>query len=152
MEVNIDRLRRKIAENGLTMTQLAEQSEISESTLYRILSNGTVPKYTTLEQIAAPLNTTVDWLTSTEPEIDPIEPEINPADPAPGSELTEPVKNEVGAMKELFIRQLQMMNEQLEYSRKQFRAACVVILALMAFICSFFAIDLINPGIGWLRK
>lgn len=45
-----------------------------------------------------------------------------------------------------------MMNEHLEYSRKQFRAACIVILVLMAFICSIFAYDILNPNIGWFRK
>ena len=54
-------------------------------------------------------------------------------------------------MKDFYIQQTKVLNEHLEYSRRQFRVACVVILALVAFICLIFTIDILNPGAGWLR-
>ena len=64
MKVNIDRLRSRITERGYTIATLAEKSTISESTLYRVLNGTLTPKVGTFEMIAAPLDVTVEWLTS----------------------------------------------------------------------------------------
>ena len=159
MKVNIDRLRSRITERGYTIATLAEKSTISESTLYRVLNGTLTPKVGTLEMIAAPLDVTVEWLTSGVNDSKTTAPVKNESEY--DSKMTETVINEtenetvqeaIPTTQELFARQLQMMNEHLEYSRKQFRAACIVILVLMAFICSIFAYDILNPNIGWFRK
>ncbi len=133
MNINVSRLRGKINECNFTLSSFAAAAGISESTLYRVLNSGAVPKTETLELIAAPLGVSVEWLTSEEND----------------SEMTEPVKNE--DLQEFFMIQMRMMNEHLEYSRKQFRMACVVIIVLVAFICAIFTIDILNPAAGWLR-
>lgn len=137
MNINVSRLRGKINECNFTISSFAAAAGISESTLYRVLNSGVVPKTETLELIAAPLGVTAEWLASEEND----------------SEMTEPVKNENGdeSLQEFFMIQMRMMNEHLEYSRKQFRVACVVIIALVAFICAIFTIDILNPAAGWLR-
>lgn len=144
MNINVSRLRSRINECNFTISSFAAAAGISESTLYRVLNSGVVPKSDTLELIAAPLGVSAEWLMS---EDDDSEPAGN------DSEITEPVKNENGdeSLQEFFMIQMRMMNEHLEYSRKQFRVACVVIIALVAFICAIFTIDILNPAAGWLR-
>ena len=141
MNINISRLRGKINEFNFTISSFAAAAGISESTLYRVLNSGVVPKTETLELIAAPLGVSAEWLMS------------DSESAGNDSEMTEPVKNENGDedLQEFFMIQMRMMNEHLEYSRKQFRVACVVIIALVAFICAIFMIDILNPAAGWLR-
>lgn len=125
MNINVSRLRSRINECNFTISSFAAAAGISESTLYRVLNSGVVPKTETLELIATPLGVSAEWLASEEND----------------SEMTEPAKNENGdeSLQEFFMVQMRMMNEHLEYSRKQFRVACVVIIALVAFImCNFY--------------
>ena len=141
MNINAIRLRSRIAECGFTIASLASTAGVSESTLYRALNNGITPKSDTLELIAAPLGVTVEWLTS----------EVNDSEPVKNDIRDENTRQIIDTLKDFYIQQTKVLNEHLEYSRRQFRIACVVILALVAFICIIFTIDILNPGAGWLR-
>ena len=97
MKVNIDRLRSRITERGYTIATLAEKSTISESTLYRVLNGTLTPKVGTLEMIAAPLDVTVEWLTSEENDSKMTETVINETE-------NETVQEAIPTTQEFFIR------------------------------------------------
>lgn len=144
MKVNIPRLKGKLAEKGMTVQQFADQSGVSKTTLYRIYDGTISVKYSTVELIAQSLGVSVEWLiTGDETQNETISAE-NETIPENGSEDSKMENSAITEMRLLFERQF-------EYQRKQFRAVLILAIALMAFICLIFMIDVLNPSAGWLR-
>lgn len=144
MKVNIPRLKGKLAEKGMTVQQFADQSGVSKTTLYRIYDGTISVKYSTVELIAQSLGVSVEWLiTGDETQNETIDAE-NETIPENGSEDSKMENPAITEMRLLFERQF-------EYQRKQFRAVLILAIALMAFICLIFMIDVLNPSAGWLR-
>lgn len=144
MKVNIPRLKGKLAEKGMTVQQFADQSGVSKTTLYRIYDGTISVKYSTVELIAQSLGVSVEWLiTGYETQNETIDTE-NETIPENGSEDSKMENPAITEMRLLFERQF-------EYQRKQFRAVFILAIALMAFICLIFMIDILNPSAGWLR-
>lgn len=137
MKVNIPRLKGKLAEKGMTVQQFADQSGVSKTTLYRIYDGTISVKYSTVELIAQSLDVSVEWLITG----DETQNETIPENGSEDSKMENPAITE---MRLLFERQF-------EYQRKQFRAVFILAIALMAFICLIFMIDILNPSAGWLR-
>lgn len=144
MKVNIPRLKGKLAEKGMTVQQFADKSGVSKTTLYRIYDGTISVKYSTVELIAQSLDVSVEWLiTGDETHNETIDAE-NETIPENGSEDSKMENPAITEMRLLF-------EKQSEYQRKQFRAVFILAIALMAFICLIFMIDILSPGAGWLR-
>ena len=144
MKVNIPRLKGKLAEKGMTVQQFADQSGVSKTTLYRIYDGTISVKYSTVELIAQSLDVSVEWLiTGDETHNETIDAE-NETIPENGSEDSKMENPAITEMRLLF-------EKQSEYQRKQFRAVFILAIALMAFICLIFMIDILSPSVGWLR-
>lgn len=144
MKVNIPRLKGKLAEKGMTVQQFADKSGVSKTTLYRIYDGTISVKYSTVELIAQSLGVSVEWLiTGDETQNETIDAE-NETIPENGSEDSKMENPAIAEMRLLF-------EKQSEYQRKQFRAVFILAIALMAFICLIFMIDILSPSVGWLR-
>jgi transcriptional regulator with XRE-family HTH domain len=166
--MNKARIRQLMDEKGISISDLAEMSDTSESTIKR-LRNGSTPHPYTAAQIAKALDTTVEWLS--EPEEDaPAPPElvVNPATD-PIIPIVEPdlsqVNNEnkdVAAMQTALDHLKTSDDDRFadlkEAYKDRIRALCqdkivlgISTAALVIFLLALFIYDIATPTSGWFR-
>ncbi len=126
--------------NCLTNLRLAETAGLSEGTIKRILK-GYPTTRTTVSLLAAAFDVTVDELVSGVSETDEQEePE----------EVT--MEEAVNALEKIYLERIEDLKAMIARTQKEFRAAVVVAVLLVAFICFLFAYDLMNPTVGWIQR
>lgn len=138
--VNVDALQKLMDKNCLTNLRLAETAGLSEGTIKRILK-GYPTTRTTVSLLAAAFDVTVDELVSGVSETDEQEePE----------EVT--MEEAVNALEKIYLERIEDLKAMIARTQKEFRAAVVVAVLLVAFICFLFAYDLMNPTVGWIQR
>lgn len=166
--MNKARIRQLMDERGLSISDLAEISNTSESTIKR-LRNGSTPHPYTAAQIAKALDTTVEWLS--EPAEDaPAPPElvVNPAE-EPVIPIIEPDLSQVNkenkdvaamqtALDHLKLSENDRFAELKEAYKDRIRSltrdkiilGTSTVLLIIFFIC-LFLYDISLPDAGWFR-
>lgn len=176
LTVNLPRLREKMNERQLSNARLALESKVSESTIKRILG-GASTTLTTAEMIALALETTVDELTADEPGVDPSltggepgnssvdgdcpgidadYPAVNPAEIE--AEREKDMKAALAALEKVYLERIEDWRQRVEdqkaanaRSRRERHALLLLIVLLVAFVCTMLAVDVFNPHVGWVR-
>lgn len=125
--VNTDRLRARMHEMSLTTARLADAAALSEMTVKRALM-GQPLSDTTVDLLAAALETTVLWLYGDDSE------------------------EQRDKLIEVYQRRIVDLKITCERTRRNLRIAVIVALSLMVFICLAMAVDILVPTIGWVRR
>ena len=118
-----DELKTLKDESGLTLNQIAEQSGVPESTVTRIINGSTPdPSLSAAAAVVKTLGGSIDAI-------------VGIAHPAP-------------SYRDMLIRQCQ---DDIAHERRQFKRVLIFTCAVMAFLLIFVAVDVILPGVGWIR-
>lgn len=155
--VNPDRLRAKMDELGLSNSRLADMAGVSEGTIKRLM-RGESSTRSTLSLVAVALDVSINWLVS--PDAPPLPEDVSPL---PGNALECPSSDEAKALVERLEKSYQAQVESLKqrieairelYFRERREKQRIMIFAviLVAFLCVWLTIDVINPSVGWLRR
>lgn len=171
LTVNLPRLREKMNERQLSNARLALESKVSESTIKRILG-GSPTTLTTAEMIALALETTVDELTADEPGVDlPLTgdepggssvdgdcPEIDRDCPGIDPARENDMRAALAALEKVYLARIEDWRQRVEdqkaanaRSRQECHALLLLIVLLVAFVCTMLAVDVFNPHVGWVR-
>lgn len=171
LTVNLPRLREKMNERQLSNARLALESKVSESTIKRILG-GASTTLTTAEMIALALETTVDELTADEPGVDlsltggepggsSVDgdcPEIDRDCPGIDPARENDMRAALAALEKVYLARIEDWRQRVEdqkaanaRSRQECHALLLLIVLLVAFVCTMLAVDVFNPHVGWVR-
>lgn len=164
--VNLPNLREKMNARGLSNVRLANESNVSESTIKRILS-GSPTTFVTAEMLASTLGTTLDELSGNEPELTLDDPAMNPADPRQGHDEPEidpavdrqiSTKEAIVVIEQVYLARIDDWRQRVEdqkaalaRSRRECHALLIFIAVIVAFVCTMLAVDILNPTVGWIR-
>lgn len=169
--MNLPRLREKMNERQLSNARLALESKVSESTIKRILG-GASTTLTTAEMIALALETTVDELTADEPGVDlsltggepggsSVDgdcPEIDRDCPGIDPARENDMRAALAALEKVYLARIEDWRQRVEdqkaanaRSRQECHALLLLIVLLVAFVCTMLAVDVFNPHVGWVR-
>lgn len=171
LTVNLPRLREKMNERQLSNARLALESKVSESTIKRILG-GASTTLTTAEMIALALETTVDELAADEPGVDlsltggepggsSVDgdcPEIDRDCPGIDPARENDMRAALAALEKVYLARIEDWRQRVEdqkaanaRSRQECHALLLLIVLLVAFVCTMLAVDVFNPHVGWVR-
>ena len=118
-----DELKKLKEEKGLTAHQIAEQSGVPESTVIRIINGSTPdPSFSAATAMIKALGGSADTIVGIEPKL--------------------------LSYRDLLIQQCQ---DDIAHERRQFKRVLIFICAVIAFLLVFVAVDVILPGVGWIR-
>lgn len=141
--INARLMRQKMSENHMTYAELANKSEVSVSTVKRILG-GAPTSYQTAVLLAATLDMTVDELAVAvdEPSADPPAPLDDP--PKDRGEQAATIKT----IERIYAARINELRDKNEDSQRELRSSRAIILSLIAYICVLLFVDFINPSRG----
>ena len=154
---NPDRLRAKMDEFGYSNARLADLAGVSEGTIKRLMRGETSTR-PTLSLVSIALDVSIDWLTSPDPP-------PKPADDPPMSEIAQlypddsESKASVDRLEKSYQTQIESLKQRIEALRELYfhehqekHRIMIFTVVLVAFLCFWFTVDILNPSVGWLRR
>lgn len=155
--VNPDRLRAKMDELGLSNSRLADMAGVSEGTIKRLM-RGESSTRSTLSLVAVALDVSINWLVS--PDAPPLPEDVSPLpENAPECQASDEAKALVERLEKSYQAQVESLKQRIEairelYFRERREKQRIMIFAviLVAFLCVWLTIDVVNPSVGWLRR
>lgn len=154
---NPDRLRAKMDEFGYSNARLADLAGVSEGTIKRLMRGETSTR-PTLSLVSIALDVSIDWLTSPDPP-------PKPADDPPLSEIAQlypddsESKASVDRLEKSYQTQIENLKQRIEALRELYfhehqekHRIMIFTVVLVAFLCFWFTVDILNPSVGWLRR
>lgn len=155
--VNPDRLRAKMDELGLSNSRLADMAGVSEGTIKRLM-RGESSTRSTLSLVAVALDVSINWLVS--PDAPPLPEDVSPLpENAPECQASDEAKALIERLEKSYQAQVESLKQRIEairelYFRERREKQRIMIFAviLVAFLCVWLTVDVINPSVGWLRR
>lgn len=138
--INPEKLRRLMDQQHYTNTRLAEETGLSDGTVKRLLK-GCPTTYVTASLLSMTLGVTVDEL---------ISDETSESDQEETIEMT--AEEVWKTLEKLYLERIADLKAVIVRMSREFRVAVMIAVVLMAFICFFFAFDIINPTVGWIQR
>ena len=137
-EAIVDRLKQLKVKTGMTAQQIAEKSEVPESTITRILSGKTSnPTIANVIAIWKAMGGKATDLFDDNMKVDVV------------SEAPQVVAPQVD--EKLYAEIINMYKESLKSKDKWIKVLFMVVVSLTAFILAIVLIDVLNGGIGFVR-
>lgn len=133
----VNRINAERIQQALTFQQLADMSQLSQSTVHRTLTGKTIPEESTISAMESALGITDS------PTGEPID-EIMKSDPI--------LERYLNTQETRIIRMRSHYNMLLAEKNRWIMMLFVLCLIFVSFICVMLIFDVLHPNIGWIRQ